>query len=176
MTDWWRPDLSPELSQGDVLIESPVALVCDPIVHLQKGTGKGNKTIWFESDFSIAGSDGKGNFLAKGKMVAAMVLSRDCEIDKTRTTSRITVAPIYLLTSIPEAHRLAVLRQDVIAMLPIPECSGISDSSYVDFRSITTIPRSLVSRLKRTASLSDEAKLRLQTQIVKHFTHRDPTR
>jgi hypothetical protein len=54
----------------------------------------------------------------------------------------------------------------------LPNMPGLGDM-VADFRIITNVPRATINNNKRVASMTEEAQLRVQAQLVKFYTRRD---
>ncbi len=174
MVSWWIALLDEQLSQGDVLLDLPIASLTDPVEYLEKGTAKGGIVVWYPRTVPVPDKENRLPLLVKGKTVPAIVLSHDCELDKPRGAARVTVAPIAPIANLQPDFQARVIAQRVIAMLPVQGCPTLPQECYADFRSIASVPRSIVDKLTRIAGMSETGKLRLQAQLVRHFTHREP--
>ena len=172
---WWAPHLKAELSQGDVLAPVLIGSVQHPILYLKKGPVlKVNVQSWVpSSDFISNPGDGLGNFLGKGRVVNAIIVSHDCEIEKPRRGTRILIAPASPLTNVTDTnHRQKIMEQKHFALLPLPGIPKLGDC-YADFRLLMWVDKKLVEDAgKRIASMTDEAVIRLHAQLIGFFTRR----
>ena len=173
---WWAPHLRSELSQGDVLSPVLIGAAQLPVVYLSKGPVlKGNVQTWTPpSVFAPNPGDGLGNFLGKGRVNHALIVSHDCEIDKPRRGSRVLIVPVSPLTNVVDAvGRQAIIEQKRYASIPLPGLPSLGDC-YADFRLLMWIDRKIIEDAgKRVASMTDEAVILLQARPVGFFTRKD---
>ena len=169
---WWLPELQGKLSQGDIISLLPIGILTSPPKFLKKGPTLGNnQQSWTEHlDYSEE-KDGKTHFLTNGKMVHAIILSHDCELDKT---SRVLVAPVVSLENLQEADRKKVLNQQTIHHMGLPDVPSLGDY-YVDFRLTASVPKHVINNLGRLASMSPDAVRRLQANIIYFYTRLNPS-
>jgi hypothetical protein len=133
-----------------------------------------NKPGWAESPTAVVRkTDQKKYILAHGEVRHALVLSHDCDLDKPRGNQRVLVAPIATIAGLEPMLQRTILEQRHLALMPLPALSPLGDS-YADLRLIAAIPREVVLDEKRVASLTDEARERLQAQILKFLFRREP--
>lgn len=173
-TSWWAPHLRSELSQGDVLSPVLIGAAQSPITYLKKGSvQKGGVQPWIHSQTFTPDSDGLGNFLGRGRVNHALIVSHDCEIDKPRRESRILIVPVSPLTSLTDAvHRQKVAEQKSFSLIPLPGVPNLGDC-YADFRLLMWAHKKLIEDAgKRVASMTDDAVIRLQAQLIGFFTRR----
>jgi hypothetical protein len=175
---WWAPHLKSGLSQGDVVSPVLIGAAQLPIVYLNKGPVlKDNVQTWTRSTSFVSNpGDGLGNFLGKGRINHALIVSHDCEIDKARRVSRILVAPVSPLANVTDTMvRQAIIEQRRFATMPLPNLPTLGDC-YADLRLLMWIDRKLIEDAgKRVASMTDEAVIRLQAQLIGFFTRKDPS-
>ena len=171
---WWADRVHDKLSQGDVVAELPFFLSPSPVQYLRHANMKGGAPGWMESDKPIAQRDGRVRFLGIGKIVAGLVLSHSCELDKDdRGKRRVLVAPIVSIETIAEpALRESIVAQQLTASLPLPDVPTLG-TCYADLRSLTTLEREIVDGGKRVASMVPEAERRLQAQLVAFLVRLD---
>ena len=171
---WWTSEPRPSLSQGDVVAEVPFCIVSDPVTHLKHVSLRGNKPGWAEHPTPvIRASDQKKYILSHGDIRHALVLSHDCDLDKPRANQRVLVAPIGQLAGLDPALQTTVLEQRHLALMPLPSLAALGDS-YADMRLLAAVPRKTVLDENRVASLTDDARYRLQVQILKFLFRREP--
>lgn len=169
---WWAETLQDDLSQGDIVSAFPIALLINPPKFLKKmPTMASGKIGWIEASELAVEENGLAHYLAKGRNIQAIIVSHSCDIDKS--AKRILVAPIALLDSIQTTHRETVINQTNIRLFGLPDVPGFG-TAFADLRSITAVPADVISKLTRTASMSDDALLLLQTRLVEFFTRRQP--
>jgi len=172
VADCWEGVLKPDLSQGDLLSVVLVGTAAAPQTALKRGsTKKGGGESWDSSPWKPEGN-GIGHFLGKGRNVAVIVLSQDCEIDKHDGKGPVLVAPVHpvsLLQS-PEA-REAVTNRKRYPFLPLPHIEGVIEDSYADLRCITYIDRELINAAERKKSMTAAGVDDLVKQIIAFITH-----
>lgn len=166
-TPWWADRVHEKLSQGDVVVELPFFLSPSPAQYLRHTTMRGGASGWMESAKPVQDREGRVRFLGIGRIVAGLVLSHSCELDKEdRGKRRVLVAPIVPIETVAEsAQRDAILAQQLTASLPLPDVPTLG-TCYADLRSLTTLEREIVDSGKRVASMVPEAERRLQAQLV----------
>lgn len=172
---WWSTKLEARLSQGDVLKELLLGAAARPLVFLAKAS-VGGKRVWEErSDFE-PDNDGLGHFLARGRLVPAIVVSHDCTMDNDGQRSRIAVAPmapLSTLRNLDPKYKEAVLNQEQRSLLPLTNLPGLNGDFYADLRLITPVDRRVVDATTRVASMSAEGLERLQHQLADYYIRID---
>jgi hypothetical protein len=171
-TTWWTSELKQELSQGDVLEGIPGAVLVHPLAYLNPRPAKGGKTVYEQSGVPFEHPGKKGDerqfMLSSGEIAGALILSHDCEIDKSK---RVQIAPVFALDSLPPENRLAVLEQRRFSLMPLPDVPKLG-TCYADFRLMQPVRRDFLGLENRLASMNTDAVDRLQTQIAMFFTRR----
>lgn len=170
MAGWWLQNLATELSQGDVVRDLVVGLPVHVPVYLQKKTLKGNEIVWAPGS-PQPDHNGVLRLLAEGRRCDVLVISHGCEIDKQDRKKRILIVPIAPADRL-SSSREAVFAQRDYALFPLPEVPTLGDC-YADLRLIHPVDRGVLREQDRAASMTDEALLRLQAQIVAFFTRKD---
>lgn len=170
--EWWLSGLRPEISQGDIISGVPIGTVLEPVTYLQHAALKGGSNGWVDSLTWKPDPSGSGFFRLRGKVSYGLVVSYDCEIDKPNKGTRITVAPVIPITTLQPDQQQRVMTNPPLRFMPLPQVPGIGDC-YSDLRLITYYPGIPTAALPRVASMTDEAVLRLQAQIVGFFTRID---
>jgi len=169
---FWAAAVSADLSPGDLLVGALVGASVFPTVPLKSKTYKAGETAWSATPWSSSG-DGRGHFLANGRMTSVMVISHSCEIDKQDGTKSVLVAPAFPMTNLQSDHQAVVRNGERHAFLHIPEVTGQAPESYVDLRSIAYLPRPMINALKRVASATGVGQNRLEAQLIGFFTRID---
>ena len=133
--------VSAEVSQGDIFESLPFASVED------------------------------GQAQARIRHVRAVLLTQDCEYDKSSTIS-VVVAEILPLSGIAPGSQGNVRKNRVASAFYLPP-HALLPESYVDIRIIGRVAKSLVAaeaqRGNRLLSLTEEARLALQRHIAGFF-------
>ena len=143
-----------------------------PRVSLERGaTARGGKLIWNETSAWVAGKDGLGHFLGRGRQTLSVVLSQSCEIDKRGGKAPVLVAPVVPLSSITDDRVRENIRMGGrYAFFPLPAVDDIVVDSYVDLRAISYLPRNVLDSARRLASASEAGALDLAAHLVAFFT------
>jgi hypothetical protein len=171
---WWEPQIQAKLSQGDIL-----KAICwgtsppEGDSYLEKSSAGGTR-VWRESDSFKTDNDGIGYFLARGRIVPAIVLTHDCTIENDGPRARVLVAPMFPwsnLDSNDPAYKQAVLDQRQRSLLPLTNVPSLNADYYGDLRAMTFIPRKIIGAgdAIRIASMSVTGVMRLQSQIADFF-------
>ena len=169
--DWWGAAPHPELSQGDIVRDLPLGASTYPRVFLSPSELKGDR-IWCPCQSWQADRDGLGHFLARGRFIAALVLSHSCELDKKERRGRVQVAPVASIGGIDEKNRQAIMAQRRISLMPLPGVPQLGDC-YADLRIMSSIDRRLIAEAERVAGMTEGGVQRLQAQLVAFFTRKD---
>jgi len=172
MPDWWEPALKSALSQGDVLSAVPLGAPAFPTRPLKKGpTNKDQQAVWHEQDEWFGDPDGIGHYLGRGRFAAALVVTHDCELDKSQT-KRVLVAPIASISHLQPSHRDTILRGERIPFLALDGVPEIG-TGYADLRHIVSMEMRTIQSLTRLKSMAEDGVLRLQAQLLAFFTYRN---
>ena len=100
-----------------------------------------------------------------------MVVSHDCEIDKSKDT--ILLAPVVPLSALDALQQARVQEMRVWSQAPLPHVPGLGDC-MVDFRSIGAVPAEAVRLATRIASMTAEARRLLAARLIGFFTRLEP--
>lgn len=172
MTDgaWWATEPRSLLSQGDVFGGVPGAILVNPLTYLNARPAKNNQTVYEPSSapFSKKKGDDRDFMLSNGEVAGALIVSYDCEIDKSKRT---LIAPIFGIETLPPENRIAVMEQRRFSLMPLPDVPQMG-TSYADFRLMQVIRREYLHLNGRVASMNDDAVARLQAQLVAFFTRK----
>jgi hypothetical protein len=174
---WWAPQLNPlGLSQGDLLAPAPIGTARVPPGYIGKDSWpRGGRNYWPEyPEFQPGKNDPSGLFLAKGSMANCIVISHSCELDDKPNVGRVLVAPARPIEVVPDVgFRERIMAGARRAFMPLPGVPERGDM-YADLRMIAYVERALVPDANRLHSMTDEAVLRLQAQIVGFFSRLEP--
>jgi hypothetical protein len=163
---WWLLDPRIEVSQGDVVADVPFSILVDPLTPLQFADGPKGKPAWMQCEKPVVHKrTQRVHVLAALKPRAGIILSHDCEIDKTKDRPRVMLAPVAKISELPEKTQAVVLEQRHLALVPLPGLKDLGDC-FADLRGVTTVPSELVLSNQRLASMTDEARLRLHGYLV----------
>lgn len=170
--NWWLPELRPELEQGDI-IETDLHFQLDvPIKYLERGqTSKNHKQNWEEADSPKSPSNNVNpRILAHISGSYGLVLSYGCEIDKTKSSQTILIAPVVSLSKLDPSLHQKILNQEVFRYLPIVGLTKIGDS-YANLSKTFALQKQLVVS-SRINSMTDEGIRRVQAQLVGYYTRK----
>lgn len=173
---WWLDALNPEgLSQGDIVTQILSGSADHPLKYLMKEPlDKGSKKLWPEtSTIQLYKTDGRGLYIARGRMIEAIVVSHSCELDKGNNT-QVLLAPIAKIERVQVEHQKNILQQKRHAFMPLPDVPELG-TCYADLRYLHFADRKNVPDKSRHASMTDEGVLRLRAQIVAFFSRIDPS-
>jgi len=174
----WANELNPAgLSQGDILLDVPVGSTKVPLTFLATSgyTDKRQKTVWTQYDeLKKMEHEPSGNWVTKGRVTRALVITHSCDLDDIQDTERVLVAPVWESTQIsnPE-HRERIVQGKRSTFVGLPGVPGVGDC-YADLRSICPLDRHLFGKAQRHCSMTEEAVLMLQAHIALYFTRIEP--
>lgn len=174
----WADRLNPQgLSQGDILADAAVGSTKVPLTFLATSgyTDKRQKTVWTQyDDLQPMANEPSGNWVMKGRIGRALVITHSCDLDDLQDSERVLVAPVWEATQIsnPE-HRQRIVEGRRATFIGLPGVPGIGDC-YADLRSICPLDRHLFSAGQRHCSMTDEAVIHLQAGIALYFTRIEP--
>jgi len=165
MAEWWLNQLEERLSQGDIVEDAAVVLLVSPVEALKKVTIKGAGVSWQGASTWPPDSNGQNHFLARGKRSAAVIVSHSCDLDKEQRSGRVLLAPAASAQTLNSETYENVFSQRRRSMMPLPAVPLLGDC-YANLRLITTVDRKYVDTLKRVASMTKEARMRFQDQLM----------
>ena len=168
---WWLGAPNPQLEQGDVFGDIPFIFTVAPIQPLIGETIKGNRQVWAPRPVTDQVGGSSSSYLSNGRRSAGLLLNHGCDIDKGHNR-RLSFAAVGPISALPKEHQGPVITQQTAAMLYLPDLPGIGDA-YADLRILACVPSELAERDKRVASMSPEAIVRLQAQIVTFFLRKE---
>lgn len=175
----WSPTLNPRgLSQGDILVDVPVAATKVPLTFVSHAGFKDSrgKTIWTQYDaLQPMKDEPSGHWLAKGRITRALVLTHSCDLDDLKDSERILVAPIAEIKQVTssEEDRQRIMQGARSNYVALPGVPGVGNC-YADLRSICPLDRFLFSAGSRMCSMTDDAVAILRAQLIVHFTRLEP--
>jgi len=140
---------------------------------------KGGRVVYTKYDAlqEYLHEPGVGNWIAKGRIALALVISHDCDLDDVRDTERIMVAPVHEITRVTSGaeDRERIMRGARPTYVALPGVPRFGDC-YAELRSLCPLDRHLFSlTTSRLCSMTDEAVALLRAQLVHYFTRLDPT-
>jgi hypothetical protein len=174
---WWEQTLRPEISQGDIVDAVPFAEIILPEIYLTKKAFPGartsgqpvtTRTAWDRAEVLNEGPE--NGVLFRPRINLGVVVSHDCDIDKPNKKVFIHLAPVFPATRLEDpSKRQEVFEQRRPALMPLPEMPDVGDC-YADLRRMQGVPYSLVRPLRRILSMSDDARFRLEAQLVAFYS------
>lgn len=153
-----------EISQGDILELLPHISLNKPLLALSKEAETIFRAV-AEPHPQFNDKDGQ-DVIATCKRTKAILISHDCEIDKTHVQN-------YLVCPVVPSHRLKPTTQDLLkrnriyAMLYLPKYGDTLGESFVDFNHVTTLNAEFVKNATRILSLSDLGRRALYVQFIR---------
>jgi hypothetical protein len=151
-----------EISQGDILELLPHLHLPHPLNVLET-----------PEEGSASGTPG-ANLTDKKTLVVrascrysrAMLLTHDCEIDKTAIKNWI-VCPVLPLSDLPGNIQVEVKKNKVFYMLHLPKHWNILEESALILNHPTTIDKQFVESARRIVSLSDLGRRAFYAQYIR---------
>lgn len=169
---WWLSALPTELNQGDIFADIAFMESLHPRVHLKAGaTLKGGDQPWVDAKAQPAIGEHESKWLAMGPPQFGMLLNHGCDLDKG-TNKRCVLVPVISISRIPPDQHQNVIAQRSIPLMYLPDVPGCGDM-VADFRIVANIPRKTINGSKRIASMTPDAQLRMQAQLIKFYTRTD---
>ncbi len=153
--------------QGDILEFLPHVFLDGDLIALNPETEVTFKAA--VEPFSSFDDKGGQPIVATCKRQKAIVLSPDCEIDKSHVR-RWIVSPVVPIVKLSDRNRDIVRRNRTYAMFHLPKYRDVLPESYVDFNQVTTLGADLVKAAQRLTSLSDLGRRGLYIQFIRWFT------
>jgi len=171
-SDWWLPDLNPELSQGDIVKDLPVWIASPSLVFLgDKRTVSGGQTGWRELSEPQSDDQGFAHLLVRARPYISIVLTHDCQLDKKKRPTRVQLAATSDIASLSGGERMVVMNQRSLSQLVLPDVPQFG-TRYADMHIIFTVDKRLIAEPMRVASMTEDAKIRLQNQLIAYFADR----
>ncbi len=173
MTTWWESEPRVEISQGDVFDDVLLGRPIAPSTFLFRRSVSGGGDAWFSGEFK-ADNDGIVCFLARGRITKVLVISHDCEIDKSagRRKGVVLVAPVISAKRLTTEQRVPIFTQKRRSAMALPGLPNFGDH-YLDLRQMTFVATDCIPMRHRVASMTDAARERLQAQLVAFLTRKD---
>ena len=131
----YEPQLRLEISQGDIFDAVPIPYVSQ---HPETGT-----------------------FVTEVRLVRAMMLTHDCEFDKPQN-GWVIMAEVRPLAEIAQGSHGHIRAYKAFNTFYLAEHHASITESYVNFRSIDRLNKSMLGQMPKIASLTDKARLSLQ--------------
>ena len=176
MSDFWLSDLKPSLSQGDLVAPVCVGTATSPFSPLiQQPTQKGGIRPWVVGEWA-ADESGLGFYLSRGQLIHSVIVSYDCDLDKSSPNDPVSIAPVLSLlgTVSSETARASIRNGERYPFLFLPEIDGIIPDSYIDFRRVTYSRFRDINTLKRLKSASENGVTKFQAHLIGFYTRLDP--
>lgn len=178
----WRstPRLNPlGLSPGDILASVPIGSTRLPIAFLPKEPylNKQGRHLYTKYDElqEYPNEEGVGNWIAKGRIAMALVVSHDCDLDDGKDTERIVVAPVFPIARVTssEEDRARIKEGGRATYVPLPGVPSAGDCC-AELRSICPLDRGLFNASNRHCSMTEEAVFVYREQLIHYFTRLNP--
>lgn len=169
---WWLPEKQKDLSQGDIVTGLPSWIAVPPLIYVEKRTMKGSQHIWSELREAKPDDEEFSHILIRSREIVGVVLAHDCELDKGNRKQRVQFARADRLDALNADEQTKVLNQGSLRLLVLPDVPTIG-TYYADMRLIFTVDKRLVMEDRRVASMTEEAKVRLQNQLIAFFADRE---
>lgn len=162
-SEYWSDTPEDELSQGDVLEEVLFGVAEYPPCELRKQTVKKHGDVWVP--YSKPCGDRYFNWLGRGRLAMALVISHSCDLDKREGKNRVIVAPVARASSIEPRHWENIRAYGRRALFPLPSVPSIGDA-YSDLRQLTTVDRAFLEKARKLCSMSEDGLKLLQRHLV----------
>jgi hypothetical protein len=167
---WWEAQPRELLEQGDVISTVLQVQPVVPVKYLSRGgTGKGGKAMWEESSQQVVTDSESPRILAVTAGTHGLVLSHGCEIDKLKPAHTVLIAPIASMDTLPADMQDKVIKQEVFRYLPLMDIPSLGDF-YANLGKTFSLQLRLIEVGHRVASMTDDARLRLRSQLVGYYT------
>jgi hypothetical protein len=171
-----------KLSQGDIILGIPPAILDHPIVVCRPDGGKPGRGHFAPPDQITrppAVFSNPEKIHATGRVPGyGIVIWEDCQIEKMENQGKdehkwyVGVAPVFSLRQmIANAdHRAPILEGRRMAFFPLPadQALGLNEDHYVDLRLIVPVRYTMVG--ERRAALTPEARAAFQAHLFKFLT------
>jgi hypothetical protein len=161
--DEWYTDVSPDLSQGDIVRFVPQGLIDAPMTICQPADNSAQVGKARYSVIDKSYSQRKGVFLhARFSMGLGIVVWPDCQIDKGKNQKRperewfAALAPVFPITKLDPSLHDNVRTFGRAQYFPLPAKADDLPESYVDLRYIWPVRYSLLA--DRITALTQEAR------------------
>ena len=168
MGAFWRSELVPELSQGDIVKVTPISALVWPLVPLKHETIRGGRSAWVEQRQGSPAEGERCHTLSNSVTAFGVILSHSCDLDKPRRSSSVLIAPVSATAALAPTLAQRIMAREVRASVPLVGTPEVGDS-YADLRRITFLSRDCVNSLKRLASMTDEAQRLLHAHLLGFF-------
>jgi hypothetical protein len=166
------PNINSDLSQGDIIRDLPVWIAAPTLVFLDdKRTLSGGRTGWIESSESKPDDQGFSHLLVRARQFISVVLTHDCQLDKQKKRARVQLAATSDIESLSAGDRTIAMNQRSLSQLVLPDVPQLG-TRCADMRIIFTVDKNLIAEPMRVASMTEDAKNRLQNQIIAYFADR----
>lgn len=114
---------------------------------------------------------GMFQFLAKGRLAPAIVITHSCSLDKPRKNGRVIVAPIVPSSNLPDdAAREKAFAFENVAQFPLPGLPLPGGDYYADLKILHSLDREIVDKATRLASMTKQANLLLRRHLGGFFS------
>lgn len=153
-----------KISQGDILEKLPTAYLVPP---LQALFARADGLMGVEAEEHPDFNDRHGqSIVATCKRAKALLLTRDCEIDKPKVKHWV-VAPIVPLSLIPGSSHGDAKKNKIFSLLYLPSYRDVLEESVLVLNYPTTLSKDFVESAKRILSFSDLGRKALYAQHIR---------
>lgn len=171
-SSWWRASAN-EISQGDVFRDVPFILPIVPHKPLIEQPLPGGSVRGYVEAIEpkIKKGESKAKYLADGNKLPVALINYGCDIDK-EFSKRLIVSPVRLLTEYNQEIQELIMKQSMKHALLLPDVPDLGDA-VIDLRVMSIVSKDYLQESNRISSMTDEALLRFQAQILMFFTRID---
>jgi hypothetical protein len=159
---------SDELSQGDLFSEVPSVYVDGPGYMV-----KVNGTYQLRDERPASHRlDRPQAANAKEVRELGVVLTHDCEIDKTPTRASVILGLVRPLQNMRDSDADGFRSNTRHRALYLPPSGFVEGESYIDLRRVSVLRRDVLEGLPRLASMNDDGRRMLREQLFRFYSRR----
>lgn len=158
-----------DLSQGDLFSAAPSVYVRSLNVMVKTAESRfklerdAPKTLKLEEEH-------QANAICARRY--SLVLTHDCEIDKSTRNGSFLLAQVRPLSGVHERDRKGFEDNTRHRAFYLPPSEFLAGPHYADLRVVTTLRQDLASELARVASMNEDGRRMLREHIFRFFTRR----
>lgn len=169
-SEWWLDGPGEEFDQGDIFEGIPFLETVIPLEPLTGADVRGGIKGWVPAKhMPEVGTTSK--WLSQGRISRGILLNHGCDLDKPNT-KRCILAVVAPIGALPPDQHDNVKGQRSIPLMYLPGVPVIGDC-FADLRVTASVPRELINKAPRVASMTEAARDRLMVQFIRFFTRRD---
>jgi hypothetical protein len=158
-----------ELSQGDLFALAPSLYVKELGFFVRLDRNRYQLQEWQPPTLKVSEEH---QAAAAAVRRLAIVLTHDCEIDKSPARASVLLAQVRPLAGVPDDQRQGFRHNTRHRAFYLPQCNHIDQESYADLRAITTIRVAALGSVERIASMNEDGRRMLREQLFRFFTRR----